>query len=186
MQLYSLPRWLSGKESACQCRRRRFNSWVRKIPGEENGNPLQYFCLGNHMDREAWWATVHGVAESGTTQQLNSSSNAVVCIRFYAGFLRQSREIGWGHRERIQRGKLRSKGREKEERNKGIFLSSNRDLLSSSGNLVFTDRLLLLLLLLSRFRSCLTLCDPIDSSPPGCPVPGILQARTLAISFSNA
>ena len=36
---------------------------------------------------------------------------------------------------------------------------------------------------------CLTLCDPIDSSPPGSPVPGILQARTLgrvAISFSNA
>ena len=28
-------------------------------------------------------------------------------------------------------------------------------------------------------QSCLTLCDPIDSSPPGCPVPGILQARTL-------
>ena len=38
-------------------------------------------------------------------------------------------------------------------------------------------------------QSCLTLCDPIDSSPPGCPVPGILQARTLewvAIAFSNA
>ena len=36
---------------------------------------------------------------------------------------------------------------------------------------------------------CPTLCDPIDGSPPGCPVPGILQARTLewvAISFSNA
>ena len=36
---------------------------------------------------------------------------------------------------------------------------------------------------------CPTLCDPIDSSPPGSPVPGILQARTLewvAISFSNA
>ena len=36
---------------------------------------------------------------------------------------------------------------------------------------------------------CLTLCDPIDGSPPGSPVPGILQARTLewvAISFSNA
>ena len=36
---------------------------------------------------------------------------------------------------------------------------------------------------------CLTLCDPIDSSPPGSPVPGILQAGTLewvAISFSNA
>jgi len=38
-------------------------------------------------------------------------------------------------------------------------------------------------------QSCLTLCDPIDSSPPGSPVPGILQARTLewvVISFSNA
>ena len=38
-------------------------------------------------------------------------------------------------------------------------------------------------------QSCLTLCDPIDGSPPGFPVPGILLARTLewvAISFSNA
>ena len=38
-------------------------------------------------------------------------------------------------------------------------------------------------------QSCPTLCDPIDSSPPGSPVPGIFQARTLewlAISFSNA
>ena len=38
-------------------------------------------------------------------------------------------------------------------------------------------------------QSCLTLCDPIDGSPPGSPVPGILQAGTLewvAISFSNA
>ena len=38
-------------------------------------------------------------------------------------------------------------------------------------------------------QSCPTLCDPIDGSPPGSPVPGIIQARTLewvAISFSNA
>ena len=38
-------------------------------------------------------------------------------------------------------------------------------------------------------QSCLTLCDPIDGSPPGSPIPGILQARTLewvAIAFSNA
>ena len=33
-------------------------------PGRGHGNPLQYSCLGNPMDREAWWATVHGVAES--------------------------------------------------------------------------------------------------------------------------
>ena len=33
-----------------------------RSPGEGNGNPLQYSCLGNSMDRGAWWATVHGVA----------------------------------------------------------------------------------------------------------------------------
>ena len=51
------------------------------------------------------------------------------------------------------------------------------------------DFKLLLLLLLLSLQSCLTLWDPIDGSPPGSPVPGILQARTLewvAISFSNA
>ena len=35
-------------------------------PGEGNGNPLQYFCLGNPMDRGAWWAAVHGVSKSQT------------------------------------------------------------------------------------------------------------------------
>ena len=47
----------------------------------------------------------------------------------------------------------------------------------------------MLLLLLSWLQSCPTLCDPIDGSPPGSPVPGLLQARTLewvAFSFSNA
>ena len=38
------------------------------FPGEGNGNPLQYSCLGNPVNRGAWWATVHGVAkESDTT-----------------------------------------------------------------------------------------------------------------------
>ena len=35
-------------------------------PGGENGNPLQYSCLENAMDRGAWWATVHGVTKSWT------------------------------------------------------------------------------------------------------------------------
>ena len=34
-----------------------------RFPGEENGNPLQYSCQGNPMDRGAWWAVVHGVAK---------------------------------------------------------------------------------------------------------------------------
>jgi len=35
-----------------------------RSPGKGNGNPFQYSCLGNAMDRGAWWAAVHGVAES--------------------------------------------------------------------------------------------------------------------------
>ena len=35
-----------------------------RCPGGGNGNPLQYFCLGNPMHRGAWWATVHGAAKS--------------------------------------------------------------------------------------------------------------------------
>ena len=38
-----------------------------KSPGEGNGNPLQYSCLENTMDREVWQAIVHGVTESDTT-----------------------------------------------------------------------------------------------------------------------
>ena len=37
-----------------------------RSPGEGNGNPLQYSCLENYMDRGAWWATVHRVARSRT------------------------------------------------------------------------------------------------------------------------
>ena len=34
-----------------------------RSPGEGNGNPLEYFCLGNPMDRGSWWAIIHGVAK---------------------------------------------------------------------------------------------------------------------------
>ena len=39
---------------------------LERSPGEGNGNSLQYSCLENPMDGEAWWATVHGVAKSWT------------------------------------------------------------------------------------------------------------------------
>ena len=54
-----------------------------RSPGEENGNPLQYSCLENHMDRESWKATVHGFAKSQT--QL---SNRTTKGKIYDVFIR--------------------------------------------------------------------------------------------------
>ena len=46
---------------------------VYHLVGEGNGNPLQYSCLENPMNREAWWATVHGVTKDlDMTEQLSS------------------------------------------------------------------------------------------------------------------
>ena len=74
-----------------------------------------------------------------------------------------------------------------------IFVSINRELclllnLEYVHYHIFVMIILLLHCIAKSLRSCPTLCDPIDGSPPGSPVPGILQARTLervAISFSN-
>ena len=56
----------AGKESACNAGDPGSIPGSGKFPGERNGNLLQYSCLGNSMDRGTWWATVHGVAKSGT------------------------------------------------------------------------------------------------------------------------
>ena len=67
-KMQRLLTWLSGKESACQCRRRRtceIDPWVEKIPWRKKWQPTPVF-LKCPMDRGAWWATVHGVTKSQT------------------------------------------------------------------------------------------------------------------------
>ena len=65
-----------GKESAGNAEdtsRCLFNLWVGKIPRVDHGNPLQYSCLENSMDRGAWRTTVQGVAKSQTQLKLLST-----------------------------------------------------------------------------------------------------------------
>ena len=67
--LWGFPGGASGKEPGCQCRRHKHTGSIPgsgRSPGEGNGNPLQYSCLGNPMDRGAWLST--GFAELNMTE----------------------------------------------------------------------------------------------------------------------
>ena len=61
-----IPGGLDGKEPACNSGDLGSIPGSGRSPGGGCGNPLQYSCLENLMDRGAWWATVHGVAKSRT------------------------------------------------------------------------------------------------------------------------
>ena len=107
MNLIGLPCRLSSKESACQCRRyrrHRFNPRPGRSPGEGKGNPLQYSCLGNPLDRGAWWATVHGVTKSQT--QLSNKTTTTINLRATLELVGDSvTHLGvknWGENQRFE------------------------------------------------------------------------------------
>ena len=65
-KLEGLPYSLVGKESACNAGDLGLIPELGRSPGGGNGNPLQYSCLENPMDRRAWQAVIHGVVKSWT------------------------------------------------------------------------------------------------------------------------
>ena len=69
------PGGAGGKESTCQCRRHKRHGSILgsgKSSGVGHGNPFQYSCLENFMDRRTWWATVHEAAESDMTERTDT------------------------------------------------------------------------------------------------------------------
>ena len=64
--MMGFPGGSDGKESDCNAGNLSSIPGSGRSPGEGNGNPLQYSCLENPIDREAWRATVHGFAKSWT------------------------------------------------------------------------------------------------------------------------
>ena len=63
---FMLPGGSDGKKSVCSAGDSGLSPGLGRSPGEGNGNPLQYSCLENPMDRETWQAVVPGVAKSRT------------------------------------------------------------------------------------------------------------------------
>ena len=144
-----------------------------RSPGEGNGKPLQYSCLENPMDRGVWWATVHVVERTGHNWVTFTSLQLLLNnTRFsFLNFLIKINQIllsamRWSHLVPVS---------------ESLLLNHQEfcELLVGSVKLLIAKSL----------QSCPALCDSIDDSLPGSPIPEILQARTLewvAISFSNA
>ena len=81
--MWGFPGGSVGKSSACNLRDKGDAGSIPGLgrsPGGEHGNPLQYSCLENPVDRGAWWATVHGVTESQTLLRTHACVLNMECL----------------------------------------------------------------------------------------------------------
>ena len=76
-----IDRTTVSEESACNEGDPDFIPRLERSSGKRNGNPIQYSCLENPMDREAWWATVHAVAKFGHNLAIKPPTQEVVWKR---------------------------------------------------------------------------------------------------------
>ena len=83
---YRLPSWHSGEEPACQCRRCRFNPWVRKPPWRRKRQPTPVFLPGESHGQKSWWATIHGVTKNQAWLSIHTHTHThthtwPICLR---------------------------------------------------------------------------------------------------------
>jgi len=97
--IYTYDRWHKGKRPTCQCRRHRSCGFdipeLGRCPGVGNGNPVQYSCLDNSIDRWAWWSIVHGVTKSRTWLKDWAHEYLYIYIYIYVHFFRFFSIIGY-------------------------------------------------------------------------------------------
>ena len=140
---------------------------LKKLFREGNGNPLQYSCLENPMDRGAWWAAVHGVSKSQTRL-----SDLTFTFHFHAlekAMATHSSVLAWRIPGMEEAWGAAVYGVAQSQTGLKRLSSSSRQLLCG----------LCVLCCAKSLQSCLTLCDPMECSPPGSSVHGVLQARIL-------
>ena len=85
LRVSGFPVGSDGKESACNVGDPRLIPGSGRSSGEGNSSPLQYSCLKNPMDGGAWWATIYGVAKSGT--RLNDFTFSPFCASRFLSHL---------------------------------------------------------------------------------------------------
>ena len=90
------PGFSDGRESTGNVGHRGSIPGLRRCPGGGHGNPLQYSCLENPMNRGAWWAAVHRVTESDSTEHRSSSSCRRVRIWRWSSSLLSPRSLVMG------------------------------------------------------------------------------------------
>ena len=91
-----LPRWLSGEESTCQWGVMGSMLGLGRSTGEGNGNPFQYSCLGNPMDRGTWWATVHGGLKT-VEYNLAAKQQQEYAVGYFWSFSKTAHSLGYGN-----------------------------------------------------------------------------------------
>ena len=155
----------AGKEHTYKCRKeiRDVGSipGLGRSPGEGNGNIFKYSYLANSMDRGPWWATVHGVVKSDTTELCMHTHyfglflNSIIVFCSFLSWV-CSRLIIWMV---------------------VVAWWQKYPLFTDVTDNIF--HLPFVCMRAKSLHSCQTLCDPMDCSPPGSSVHGILQAKIL-------